>query len=104
METLTPDTPEQVLETLKYIIDPEIGINIVDLGLVYKVAVDEEHIHIELTLTTKGCPMSGTITTATQQILKRRFPDHEIVVELVWVPVWSPEMITDEGRRQLDEM
>ncbi|MGV3538920.1 MAG: metal-sulfur cluster assembly factor [Rufibacter sp.] len=104
METKAPDTPEQVLEVLKYIIDPEIGINIVDLGLVYKVAVDEAKVYIELTLTTKGCPMSGTITTATQQILKRKFPTHEIEVELVWWPMWSPEMITDEGRRQLDEM
>ncbi|RNI24136.1 metal-sulfur cluster assembly factor [Rufibacter latericius] len=104
METKAPDTLERVLETLKYIIDPEIGINIVDLGLVYKVTAEEERIYIELTLTTKGCPMSGTITTATQQILKRMFPTHGIEVELVWWPMWSPELITDEGRRQLDKM
>ena len=104
METQAPDTLKQVLGTLRYIIDPEMGINIVDLGLVYKVAVEEGRIAVELTLTTRGCPMSGTIETATQQILKSRFPDFDTHVDLVWWPMWSPEMITEEGRRQLEEM
>ena len=104
METLKPDVIQEVLNTLKYIIDPELGINIVDLGLIYKVEASDKELDIELTLTTKGCPMSGTITTATQQILKRKFPNHEINVELVWWPMWTPEMITEDGRRQLEEM
>lgn len=104
METQTPDLIDQVLDTLKYIIDPEIGINIVDLGLVYKVTQENDQLTIDLTLTTKGCPMSGTITSATENILKRRFPQLDINVELVWWPMWSPEMITDEGRKQLNQM
>lgn len=104
METQAPDKVEQVLETLKYIIDPEVGINIVDLGLVYKVALDQKHLLVELTLTTRGCPMSGTIEDATRQILKRRFTDLDIQVALIWWPMWTPEMITEEGRRQMDEM
>ncbi|GAA4300841.1 metal-sulfur cluster assembly factor [Nibribacter koreensis] len=104
METQAPDKTEQVLETLKYIIDPEVGINIVDLGLVYKVVIDQKSLLVELTLTTPGCPMSGTIETATQQILKRRFNDLDVQVQLVWWPAWTPEMITEEGRQQLEQM
>ncbi|GAB3203423.1 metal-sulfur cluster biosynthetic enzyme [Pontibacter aydingkolensis] len=92
----------EVFETLKYIIDPEVGINIVDLGLVYKVSLEEEKLHVDLTLTTPGCPMSGTIVTATEQILLKRFPNLDIKVELVWTPMWTTEMITEEGMRQLN--
>ncbi|AMM52582.1 FeS assembly SUF system protein SufT [Rufibacter sp. DG15C] len=104
MQTQAPDIVDQVLDTLKYIIDPEVGINIVDLGLVYKVEVEEKLLKVKLTLTTRGCPMSATIETATQQILKRKFPLLDIQVDLVWWPMWSPEMITEEGRRQLEQM
>ncbi|MBF9254124.1 metal-sulfur cluster assembly factor [Pontibacter sp. 172403-2] len=102
METQTPDIGNEVFETLKYIIDPEVGINIVDLGLVYKVSLADDLLEIELTLTTPGCPMSGTITTATEQILRKRFPHLDIKVNLVWSPPWSTEMITEEGMRQLE--
>jgi metal-sulfur cluster biosynthetic enzyme len=104
MQTQAPDLVDQVLDTLKYIIDPEVGINIVDLGLVYKVEVEENKVSIQLTLTTRGCPMSATIEAATQQILKRKSPQLDIQVDLVWWPMWSPEMITEEGRQQLEEM
>ncbi|WP_299990446.1 metal-sulfur cluster assembly factor [uncultured Pontibacter sp.] len=103
MKTLEQELVNEAYEALKYIIDPEIGINIVDLGLVYKVVVDEdkETLRVELTLTTPGCPMSGTITTAAEQMLHKRFPNLEIKVELVWLPPWTPEMISEEGMRLL---
>ena len=105
MEKQTSEIGPEVFETLKYIIDPEIGINIVDLGLVYKVSLEEEDkLHIELTLTTPGCPMSGTIKTAVEQILLKRFPDLEIIVELVWLPMWTTDMISEEGMKQLNGM
>lgn len=104
MEPQAPDTGELVLETLKYIIDPEVGINIVDLGLVYKISLDKDELEVDLTLTTPGCPMSGTITTAAQQILENHFPEYQVKINLVWTPMWSTEMITDEGRQQLDSM
>ncbi|WP_066834782.1 metal-sulfur cluster assembly factor [Rufibacter ruber] len=104
METPAPEVRQQVLETLKYIIDPEVGLNIVDLGLVYSVQLTQERLYIELTLTTRGCPMGATITTATQQILQKRFPRYDVQVEVVWGPMWSPEMITEEGRRQLEQI
>ncbi|MBC5774720.1 metal-sulfur cluster assembly factor [Pontibacter sp. KCTC 32443] len=103
METqVSEDFGNEVYETLKYIIDPEVGINIVDLGLIYSVSLDGELLEIELTLTTPGCPMSGTIVNATEQILLKRFPNLDVKVNLVWSPPWSTEMITEEGMRQLE--
>ena len=103
METqLSEELGNEVFETLKYIIDPEVGINIVDLGLVYSVSLDGELLEVNLTLTTPGCPMSGTIVNATEQILLKRFPNLDIKVNLVWSPPWSTEMITEEGIRQLE--
>ncbi|WP_242928842.1 metal-sulfur cluster assembly factor [Pontibacter vulgaris] len=103
METqVSEDFGNEVYETLKYIIDPEVGINIVDLGLIYSVSLDGELLEIDLTLTTPGCPMSGTIVNATEQILLKRFPNLDVKVNLVWSPPWSTEMITEEGMRQLE--
>ncbi|WP_187261886.1 metal-sulfur cluster assembly factor [Pontibacter beigongshangensis] len=104
METQTPDLGHEVFETLKYIIDPEIGINIVDLGLVYKVSLENGVLSVELTLTTPGCPMSNTIVTAVEQILQQRFPAMQVQVELVWSPPWTTDMISEEGERQLNGM
>ncbi|WP_299823810.1 metal-sulfur cluster assembly factor [uncultured Pontibacter sp.] len=106
MEKQTPDTEigPEVFETLKYIIDPEIGINIVDLGLVYTVSLEGDNLHVQLTLTTPGCPMSGTIVMATEQILLKRFPDLNAKVELVWTPMWTTDMISEEGMQQLNSM
>ncbi|MBB6611617.1 metal-sulfur cluster assembly factor [Pontibacter sp. Tf4] len=103
METQVPEEfGNEVFETLKYIIDPEVGINIVDLGLVYEISLDGDKLEVNLTLTTPGCPMSGTIVTATEQILLKRFPNLDVKVNLVWSPPWSTEMITEEGMRQLE--
>ncbi|WP_276498994.1 metal-sulfur cluster assembly factor [Pontibacter litorisediminis] len=104
METqkLPEDFGQEVYETLKYIIDPEVGINIVDLGLVYQVSLTEEgELAVDLTLTTPGCPMSGTIKTAAEQILLKRFPGLDVKINLVWSPAWSTDMISEEGMRQL---
>ena len=99
-----PEILQQTHELLKQIIDPEIGINIVDLGLVYKVSLEQGLLTVELTLTTPGCPMSSTIVKAAEQILMKRFPSLDVAVELVWSPPWSMEMISEEGERQLGRM
>ncbi|MBC5994506.1 metal-sulfur cluster assembly factor [Pontibacter cellulosilyticus] len=104
MEKQTPDIGAEVFDTLKYIIDPEVGINIVDLGLVYKVALQDEKLQVDLTLTTPGCPMGGTIVTAAEQILLKRFPNLDVQVELVWTPMWTTDMISEEGMNQLNGM
>lgn len=102
-QKLPDEFGQEVLETLKYIIDPEVGINIVDLGLVYEVGLTKEgKLSVDLTLTTPGCPMSGTIKTAAEQILLKRFPNLDVAINLVWSPPWNTEMITEEGMRQLE--
>ncbi len=102
-QNLPDDFGLEVYETLKYIIDPEVGINIVDLGLIYEVSLtDEGVLAVDLTLTTPGCPMSGTIRTAAEQILLKRFPTLDVKINLVWSPPWTTDMISEEGMRQLD--
>ncbi|RYZ33031.1 MAG: metal-sulfur cluster assembly factor [Sphingobacteriales bacterium] len=93
----------QVREVLKDVLDPEIGVNIVDLGLVYDIVIPEEEkvIAIDLTLTTPGCPMSSTIVRAVKEALRKNFPTYEPEVELVWEPAWSPEKITEDGRTMM---
>jgi metal-sulfur cluster biosynthetic enzyme len=101
------DDQTQILQMandlLKDVIDPEIGINIVDLGLVYELSLSEEkEIKVTMTLTTPGCPMSNTITGTVTNLLERHLPGYKVKVDLVWFPMWEPEMITEEGQRQLD--
>ncbi len=94
-------TKEDVIETLKSVIDPEIGLNIVDLGLVYDVQISEEMILIIMTLTTPGCPMHGSIVDWVQRIVSMSFPNKLIDVQLVWEPRWTPDKMSEEARRQL---
>jgi len=92
---------EKVLELLKGVIDPEIGLDIVSLGLVYKVEVNEESITVTMTLTTPGCPMHSSITGWVNNILLQAEPDKNINVDLVWEPRWTPELMTDEAKEKL---
>jgi metal-sulfur cluster biosynthetic enzyme len=102
MEKIT-DLFQQVNDVLKQIIDPEVEVNIVDLGLVYELAISEEReIKIKMTLTTPGCPMSQHITGTVTSLLAENFPEYAVEVELVWFPMWDPDMITEEGQAQLN--
>ncbi|NOX67433.1 MAG: metal-sulfur cluster assembly factor [Chlorobi bacterium] len=92
---------EKILELLKGVIDPEIGLDIVSLGLVYKVEVNEDSINVTMTLTTPGCPMHGSITEWVNNILLKAEPDKNINVNLVWEPQWTPELMTDEAKEKL---
>jgi metal-sulfur cluster biosynthetic enzyme len=94
---------ENVMQLLKQVIDPEIGLNIVDLGLVYQVEAEEDkQIKITMTLTTPACPMGQTISNAVTNLLKKHYPDSDIVVDLVWFPMWSADMISEAGQAQLN--
>lgn len=86
---------------LKQVIDPELGINIVDLGLVYDVQETEDEICITMTLTTPGCPLSATIERMVKGRVEYQYPDKTVSLELVWEPAWTPEMITGNGRKEL---
>jgi len=94
-------TKEMVLETLKSVIDPEIGINIVDLGLVYNVALENDKISVTMTLTTPGCPMHNSIKGWVENQVKALASGYEVFIDLIWEPAWTPEKMSDEAKRQL---
>ena len=91
-------TKDNVLEALKVVIDPELGINIVDLGLVYDVEVEEEAVKVTYTLTSMGCPVGPLIEQQMQQILTV-IPGVTIVQsEITFNPPWSPERMSEEAK------
>lgn len=94
-------TEKQVYETLKGCNDPEIPINIVDLGLVYGVKITGERVEVTITLTTPGCGMGGYIADQVREKLLTIPGIYEAEVKIVWEPKWEQSMITPEGRKIL---
>ncbi|MCL6494876.1 MAG: metal-sulfur cluster assembly factor [Ignavibacterium sp.] len=94
-------TKDQIIDILRTVIDPEIGINIVDLGLVYDVSIKDQLIDITMTLTTPGCPMHGSITDWVRRIITMTIPDSTVNVNLVWEPKWTPDKMSNEAKQQL---
>jgi metal-sulfur cluster biosynthetic enzyme len=93
---------EKVLEALKSVYDPELNINVVDLGLIYNVEVsDEADVTITMTLTTPGCPLHDSITTGVRYCVQGLEETRNVEVNLVWEPAWSPEKMTPEGLKLL---
>lgn len=96
----TAPTAADVEEALRDVIDPELGINVVDLGLVYGVTVDQNNVAtVDMTLTSAACPLSDVIEEQAVQALEGIVAGQNI--NWVWMPPWGPERITDEGRDQL---
>ncbi|PWH84691.1 metal-sulfur cluster assembly factor [Brumimicrobium oceani] len=97
-------TEMAIYESLKEVIDPELYVNIVDLGLVYAVILNKEtfNVKIEMTLTSQGCPMGDAIIQDVEETLKRIYPGIDVLVVLVWEPSWSMDMVTDEGHAKLN--
>jgi metal-sulfur cluster biosynthetic enzyme len=87
-----------VLETLRQVIDPELGCNIVDLGLVYSVTITGAKVAVVMTLTTPGCPMHESIRWGAQNALLGLESIEEAQVDVVWDPPWHPSMMTKAGR------
>ncbi len=94
---------KEILEVIKTVPDPEVGVNIVDLGLVYEVDLDEENkkIYVQMTLSARGCPVGDTIIQHVRTVISNMYPGYYVDVDLVWEPMWTPEMITEEGKAQL---
>ena len=87
-------------EAMKDVVDPELGINVVDLGLVYGIHVDEENVAtLDMTLTSAACPLTDVIEEQAAEALKDTLED--FTINWVWMPPWGPENITDDGREQL---
>ena len=96
--TLEPQLFDEVQEALKDVIDPELGVNVVDLGLIYDLGWDDEAstVVISMTLTTAECPLQDDISAQTAQALGGLIDDHAI--SWVWMPAWTPARISDDGR------
>jgi len=98
--TRTPADVLDVEEALRDVVDPELGINVVDLGLVYGVTIDQNNqAVIDMTLTSAACPLTDVIEDQTQAALHEYCSD--VRINWVWMPPWGPDKITDEGREQL---
>ena len=97
----TDSLKEQVLEALKNVHDPELGINIVDLGLVYGVEIEGESVHVTYSLTTMGCPIGPLIEAEMRQFLSGVAGIEEVSAELVLRPAWTPEMMSEEAKAAL---
>jgi metal-sulfur cluster biosynthetic enzyme len=95
-------TEEQVLDALRHVVDPELGINVVDLGLVYDVGISPDGVvHVEYTLTTMGCPIGPLIEDQMRAFLAPVPGIGEVRPEMVLRPAWSPEMMSEEAKAAL---
>ena len=94
-------TEETVLENLKQVIDPEVGINIVDMGLIYGVDINDTSVDISMTLTSPGCPAGAQLVNGTQHVTQELEGIDEVNVDVIWTPPWTPEMMTDDARDEL---
>ena len=96
--TLTQDV---VLEALRQVDDPELGINLVDLGLIYGVEIDDGKVQVEMTLTTPGCPMHSFIARQAWLAVNNLSGVTETAVRVVWEPRWTPDRLSPAARAQL---
>ena len=98
-------TVEEVEEAMKDVVDPELGINVVDLGLVYGIYVDEENVAtLDMTLTSAACPLTDVIEDQAREALCKGPGGglvNDIRINWVWLPPWGPDKITEDGREQL---
>lgn len=93
---------EKILNELETVIDPELGLNIVDLGLIYDIDIDEDHnVHLKMTLTTPGCPLHDSITSGARYVLEAMEEINNVNVQLVWEPAWSPDRMSKRAKEWL---
>jgi len=92
----------RVLAALKGVIDPEVGINIVDLGLVYRAEYGPQGIQVALTLSTPACPLSEMVVEEAREVLQANFAEAAAIrVELIWDPRWTPDRMSEAARQLL---
>jgi metal-sulfur cluster biosynthetic enzyme len=95
-------SPEKIMAVLRHVLDPELGVNIVDLGLVYDVDVVENRAQVRMTLTTPGCPLHDSIIASVGAAIRHFCADIEqVAVQLVWEPRWHPDRMSPLSRKQL---
>ncbi|HEX9665527.1 MAG TPA: iron-sulfur cluster assembly protein [Thermodesulfobacteriota bacterium] len=99
-ETDEPLTEERVFEALRSVYDPELPVNIVDLGLIYDVGISGRNVNIKMSLTTPGCGMGATIAKQAEMAIKP-IGAKNVFVDIVWDPPWNPDMMSDEAKQRL---
>ena len=96
-------TSQQVLDSLKQCLDPEIPINVVDMGLIYGVNVtDDNKVDIKMTMTTRGCPLHDTLVSDVKRYVNKVPGVSAVNVEIVWEPTWTPEKMSEEGKKLIN--
>jgi metal-sulfur cluster biosynthetic enzyme len=96
-------TSEQILESLKQCMDPEIPINVVDMGLIYGVNISTDNkVDIKMTMTTRGCPLHDTLVSDVKRYVNKVPGVNAVNVEIVWEPVWTPEKMSDAGKKMIN--
>ena len=96
---------ERIIEALKAVYDPEIPVNIYELGLIYRVDVEDDNaVKIEMTLTSPGCPVAGTLPGEVEEKVRAVEGVKDAEVEVVWDPPWNPSMMTEEAQLELGIM
>jgi len=93
-----PPSRDRALAALRTIVDPEIGLNIVDLGLIYDLSILGAKVHVTFTLTSPGCPLQDAMTEGIRHAILKLASVEECEVRLVWEPPWNPSRISPEGR------
>jgi metal-sulfur cluster biosynthetic enzyme len=94
-------TKEDVMKALKECLDPEIGVNVVDLGFIYEVKIDSKKVHIKMSLTTPACPLHSFIVQDIKNKVNELKDVEEVDVQLVWDPPWTVDRISEEVRKKL---
>ncbi len=94
-------TESIVRAMLMDVIDPEMGVSIVDMGLIYKINIEDGLVKIDMTLTNAGCPLGPEIVADIKRVLKGLSGVTEVTVNIVWTPIWNPEMMSDEAKEML---
>jgi len=96
-------TNQQILDSLKECMDPEIPINVVDMGLIYGIDVkDDNKVDIKMTMTTRGCPLHDTLVNDVKRYVNKVPGVADVNVEIVWEPAWTPEKMSEEGKKLIN--
>jgi metal-sulfur cluster biosynthetic enzyme len=92
----------RVRDALREVIDPELGINVVDLGLVYRIEAEEGRLSVAMTMTTPACPLGEYLSAQAEAVVRRVAPEvPEVRVQLVWDPPWSPDLMSPDAKLRL---
>lgn len=100
---MSPITTQQILDSLKQCMDPEIPINVVDMGLIYGVNVSADNkVDIKMTMTTRGCPLHDTLVSDVKRYVNKVPGVNGVNVEIVWEPIWTPEKMSEAGKQLIN--